>query len=213
MLTQTSHALAISCGYRDATGVSEVVGASATLLWLDRPFVVTAAKTVRHFSKLLANDPNGRIYLGQLELPNPVSRLTCIDDRHNLATIAVRPNELDRIGPDLAFYNACHWPPRPAEPGEVVQVTGYPRDQWPAALHYTFEVQSVGKARFSAALRGWDMPGRMEGMCGAPVFRAGAQPELVGVVTDSMFHNELIRAQHAGAVDECGNLVHSTVAL
>ena len=88
---------------------------------------------------------------------------------------------------------------------------GYPRDQWPAQVEYTFTVESVAPRRFSAVLQSARMPGRLAGLCGAPVFRVrGGERTFVGVVTETLFHNEVIRCQHARHVDTCGQVDGTT---
>ncbi len=110
------------------------------------------------------------------------------------------------IGREASFYNPRHWPPQPVRPGEEIVVLGYPRDQWPAQLTFTFCVESATARRFGAVLRRVDMPASLNGLSGAPAFRAGRPAEFVGVVVDSLFHNEVVRAQHAFHLDRCGCL-------
>lgn len=202
----SSYALPFSYVSRNGAGPKEVLSASSILLWVDQPFAVTAAHPVLEYLKRLENDETGRVWLGQLQLDDVPGRLVCLSEQHNLATLRVSPEELDALGPRAAFYNPLRWPPTVVDPGEEVQVLGYPRDQWPAPLTYTFRVERVAARRFRAVLSSVDMPGHMEGLCGAPVFRAGASPEFVGIVVESLFHNEVVQAHHALYVDQCGQV-------
>jgi hypothetical protein len=202
----TCYALPFSFVSRNGAGPKEVLSASSILLWVDHPFVITAAQPVLEYQRRLAGDSTGRVWLGQLQVDDITERLVCLSERHNLATLRVSPDELDALGPRAVFFNPLRWPPAQVHPGEEVRVLGYPRDQWPASLTYTFRVESVASRRFEAVLSSVDMPGHMEGLCGAPVFRTGSNPEFVGIVVESMFHNEVIRAQHAMYVDQCGQM-------
>jgi hypothetical protein len=185
-----------------------VVSASSVLLWVDHPFVITAARSVLDYRERLLHEPHGRIWLGRLELCDLPRRLVCLSEAHNLATLRVAPDELDALGPSAAFYNPLRWPPQAVQPGEPIEVLGYPRDQWPAPLTYRFRAESGNDQRFRALLTGVDMPGHLEGLCGAPAFRRvpGHEAELVGVVVESMLHNEEIVVHRAGELDHCGRL-------
>lgn len=211
MHTLASYAVPFSYVSRRDPGAGDVLGASSVLLWVDHPFVITAARPLRQYRERMLREPNGRVWLGQLRLDDLEQRLVCLSETHNLATLRVSPEELDELGPQAAFYNPLRWPPQTVQSGETIEVLGYPRDQWPAPLAYTFCAEAPDGQRFRAMLTNAEMPGHLEGLCGAPAFRrvAGREPELVGVVVESMFHNEEIVVHLAGELDHCGRLNHA----
>jgi hypothetical protein len=208
MHSLASYAVPFSYVSRRDPGVGDVLSASSVLLWVDHPFVITAAQPVMEYRERMAREPNGCVWLGRLRLEDLAQRLVCLSELHNLATLRVSPDELDELGPTAAFYNPLRWPPRVVEAGETIEVLGYPRDQWPAPLTYTFRAEAGDGRRFAAQLTNADMPGHLEGLCGAPAFRRGTgrEPELVGVVVESMLHNEEIIVHLAGELDHCGRL-------
>jgi len=184
------HILPVTCAAGEGTPTAEFHTAVATLVWLDRPFAITCARVVEFVRDRRRHDPTCGVWLGRLPLLDLEDRVLSLDSGRNLATLRISPDELDDLGPDATFFNPLRWPPQP------VCVVGFPRDQWPAALRYRFEVESVGEHRFGGRLVQVPMPGRHGGLCGAPIFRGGRSLELVGVVTESLFHNEAIRGQH-----------------
>jgi hypothetical protein len=204
-----SHSLPVSYGSTQHGASQEIFNASAALLWVDRPFAVTAAHVFLELSQKLKKDPAGRVWLGQMELGNLDSRVLCLSHRHDLVTLRVEPEELAQLSEDARFLNPEHWPPPYARAGEEIVVLGFPRDQWPAQIAYGFRVESTSENRFAALLEQTDMPGRLAGLCGAPAFRGpldGNGHEFVGIVVEALFHNELICCQHARHVDTCGNV-------
>ena len=201
-----THSLALSFASARRGGPKELHHASAALLWVDRPFAVTAAHVLQDFMARMRNDETARLWLGKLALDDVADRVLCQSLRHDLATLRVEPEELAELGDDVCFHNPAKWPPEPVQAGEVISVFGFPRDQWPAQIRYRFRVESAQERRFSAVLERSDMPGRLEGLCGAPAFRSGPNPEFVGVVTEALFHNEMVRCQHARHVDTCGQV-------
>lgn len=208
-----SHALPIALVPSQHEGTGTIHSASAALLWIDRPFAVTAAHVVAQCLERKQTDPDAQIWLGGLRIDDIEARLLCRSARHDLATIAVQPEELVHLGDDCAFHNPIAWPPRSIDAGDTVVVLGYPRDQWPAQVEYTFGVESTVERRFSAVLQSARMPGRLAGLCGAPVFRVqGGERAFAGIVTETLFHNEVIRCQHALHVDTCGHVSGSSAA-
>lgn len=211
--TLRSHALSLAVVPSQHEGRWPVRSASAALLWIDRPFAVTAAHVVDECLALLDADPAAEVWLGCLRVPDLRERLLCRCARHDLATIRVEPEELVHLGDACAFHNPTAWPPEAVAPGDEIVVHGYPRDQWPAQVEFRFAVESAVDRRFTAMLRSARMPGRLAGLCGAPAFRRrGAEVAFVGVVTETLFHNELIRCQHARHVDTCGQVTGSSAA-
>jgi hypothetical protein len=200
----SSHAIPLRLCHPEWPCPSEGLSATAGLLWLDRPFAVTAAHVVEGLLAARRRWPGSRIWLGEMEVVDLRERLLSFREEHDLATLEIRPAELSRLGGEAAFYNPPCWPPRPARVGEEIAVVGYPRDQWPSAIAFTFHIESATERRFGASLAHVGMPGRLAGLSGAPAFRTGEQPELVGVVVDSLFHNEVVRAQHIRHMDPCG---------
>lgn len=208
-----SHALPLAVVPSQHEGRGPIRSASAALLWIDRPFAVTAAHVVDQCLELRAADPKAEIWLGQMPIEDLPDRLLCMSERHDLATIRLQPEELVHLGDDCAFHNPIHWPTAAVEPGDELVVLGYPRDQWPAQVEYTFDVESTVERRFTGILRSARMPGRLAGLCGAPVFRRrDGERNFVGVVTETLFHNEVIRCQHARHVDTCGRVTGTTAA-
>lgn len=190
------HIVPLSCSVGEGTAAAEFHTAVATLVWLDRPFAITCARVVEFLRERGRQDPSCRAWLGRMPLQDLEDRILDLDPARNLATLKVAPEELDDLGPEATFFNPLRWPPQPVSPAEAVCVVGFPRDQWPASLSYRFEVESVGEQRFGGRLLDVPMPGRLGGLCGAPILRGGRSLELVGVVTESLFHNEAIRGQH-----------------
>lgn len=206
-----SHSLPLAIVPSHHEGRGPIRSASAALLWIDRPFAVTAAHVVDDC--LLHRARNAEIWLGGLRLDDLESRVLCHSARHDLATIRLAPEELVHLGDDCAFHNPVQWPPVRAESGDELVVLGYPSDQWPAQVEYSFAVESTVERRFSAILRSARMPGRLAGLCGAPAFRRrGSERIFVGVVTQTLFHNEVIRCQHARHVDTCGRVAGNSAA-
>jgi len=199
------HAFPLGFASRDHSATKEISVATASLLWIDRPFALTSARVLADLMARQQADPNSRILLGGLSLYGVERRLLCTGN--SLASLRVDPEELEIIGDDVQFYSPLRWPSRPAEAGETLFVAGYPRDQWPAEIEFQYVVQRGNAQRFQAQLERSDMPGRLGGLAGAPVFRAGSPPELVGVVLESLFHNEVIRVQRANCLDACGESI------
>lgn len=180
--------------------------ASATLLWVDRPFAVTVAHVLRRYLERLREDPRAEVWLGGMRIHDLADRVLCLSDRHDLATLRVEPDELPDLGEDWTFHNPEQWPAPAVDTNDRVIVYGYPRDQWPAQVSYEFRVETAQERRFTAILDHASMPGRLAGLCGGPVFRVSPRAEFVGVVTEALFHNEVIRCQHAHHVDPCGQV-------
>lgn len=201
-----THSLPIACVPSRGTDPEGMHNASATLLWVDRPFAVTVAHVVRQYLQRLKDDPGAEIWLGRMRVHDLASRVLCMSERHDLATLRLAPEELGDLGDDWTFHNPVQWPALAVEPDDRVVVLGYPRDQWPAQVRYDFHVESTQERRFTALLDHATMPGMLAGLCGGPVFRLGARAEFVGVVTEALFHNEVIRCQHARHVDPCGQV-------
>jgi hypothetical protein len=191
---------------RNGAGPKDVANATATLLWIDEPFAVTAAHVVQAFLQRRVVDGDARVWLGEFQIPDFEHRIVTVSPTHDLATFRVAPEELMWIGREAAFCSPHHWPPEPVTRGEEVVVLGYPRDQWPAQLRFTFHVESATARRFGATLRRVDMPASLSGLSGAPAFRVGRGAEFVGVVVDTLFHNEVVRAQHALHLNRCGTV-------
>lgn len=202
----TSHALPLALCSRNGAGPKDVVNATATLLWIDEPFAVTAAHVVQAFLLRRQADRDARVWLGEFQIRDFEQRIVAVSQSHDLATFRVSPEELMWIGRDAAFCSPHRWPPEPVTRGEDVVVLGYPRDQWPAQLQFTFRVESTTARRFGATLRQVDMPASLSGLSGAPAFRVGRGAEFVGVVVDTLFHNEVVRAQHALHLDRSGTV-------
>lgn len=199
-----THSLPIAYVPSDGSDPEGMHNASATLLWIDRPFAVTVAHVVRHYLERQAKDPRAEVWIGRMRVPDLAERVLCMSERHDLATLRLGAEELGDLGDDWTFHNPVQWPALAVEPGDRVVVLGYPRDQWPAQVRYEFQVEGTQERRFTAVLDHAAMPGRLAGLCGGPVFRVGARAEFVGVVTEALFHNEVIRCQHALHVDPCG---------
>lgn len=212
MHPHSSHALPLALCSRNGAGPKDVTNATATLLWIDEPFAVTAAHVVQAFLLRRQVDPDARVWLGELEITDFERRIVSISGSRDLATFRVAPEELLWIGKDAAFCSPRHWPPDPVTRGEEVVILGYPRDQWPAQLRFTFQVESATARRFGATLRRADMPASLSGLSGAPAFRVGRGGEFVGVVVDALFHNEVVRAQHANHLGRCGAVAHGSDA-
>jgi hypothetical protein len=205
MGTALHHAMALSFVSREQPEPKELQGATAALLWIDRPFVVTSSKILDAFRTRLAADPSGQVLLGSLPVGDLERRLLGHSGPAGLASLRIEPDELSRIGDTVSFYSPLRWPPQTARVGERIRIAGFPQDQWPAAVEYSFRVEKVCEHRFHATLEHASMPGRLTGLCGAPAFRIGSPPEFVGVVVESMFHNEVLRVQHARSFDACGH--------
>ena len=204
--------MALSLVSRDRLEPKEVQAASAALLWIDRPFIVTSAKIVDEFRVRLLADPSAQVLIGGLPVRDLESRLLGHSGPAGLASLRIEPDELSRIGDMVSFYSPLRWPPQTVALGESVRIAGFPKDQWPAAVEYRFRVEKVCEHRFHAVLEHASMPGRLTGLCGAPAFRIGAPAEFVGVVVESMFHNEVLRVQHARCFDTCGQFPALTPA-
>lgn len=202
-----SHSLPIALVPSQHEGTGPIRNASASLLWIDRPFAVTVAHVVDECLERFRSDPGAGVWLGNMKVDDLSDRLLCIDRRHDLATLRLEPEELVHLGDEWTFHNPLHWPAPAAEPGDRVTVLGFPQDQWPAQVQYSFVVEKTVARRFSALMEGAVMPGRLAGLCGGPAFRLhGAEAQFVGVVTEALFHNEVIRCQHARHVDTCGQV-------
>lgn len=212
MLQYPRHALPISLVTHNGAGPKEIHGASAALMWVDRPFAVTSGSALSSFMQRLRQDDTAQLCLGRLRLSNLASRVLSFSHQSSLATLHVDPDELEHIDDDVSFYSPLRWPPAPPRGGEQLIVMGYTLDQWPATLTFRYRVESTGPHGFEACLLESRMPGRLEGICGAPVYRVGSPPEFLGVVVEAMFHNELIRIQHAGALDQCGRVMRLEAA-
>lgn len=201
------HSIAISVSHPDEFWPEPALSASGGLLWIDEPFVVTAAHVVRGLISEQERRPGSKVWLGRLPLTALADRLLSLSDEHDLATLRVRPTELHLLGERAAFFNPRVWPPRAASRDDLILVAGYPQDQWPARIEFTFRVESATDRRFGASLVCAGMPGRLAGLSGAPAFRVSPDGlELVGVVVDALFHNEVVRAQHIRHMDACGIL-------
>jgi hypothetical protein len=204
--------MALSFVSRDQVEPKEVQTGSAALLWIDRPFIVTSAKTLDEFRARLAADPTGYVLIGGLPVRDLAARVLAHSGPAGLASLRVEPDELSHIGDTVSFYSPLRWPPQTVAVGESVRIAGFPKDQWPAPVEYRFRVEKVCEHRFHAVLEHAAMPGRLTGLCGAPAFRAGTPAEFVGVVVESMFHNEVLRVQHARCFDGCGQFPALTPA-
>jgi len=204
MLQYPRHALPLSLITRNGAGPKDIHGASAALLWVDRPFAVTSGRVLSQFMRRLREDDTARLCLGRLRVANVASRVISLSHQSSLATLHVDPDELEHIDDDVSFYNPLRWPPTPPRESEELIVMGYTLDQWPATLTFRYKVERVEPHRVEAQLVESKMPGRLPGICGAPVYRVGSPPEFVGVVVDSMFHNELVHIQHATSLDPFG---------
>jgi hypothetical protein len=201
------HSIAISLSHPDELCAQPLLCASGGLMWIDEPFVVTAAHVVRGMIQEQGRRQGSQVWLGCLALDDLSSRVLSLSEEHDLATLWVRPNELHLLGKKAAFFNPQLWPPQSAAPGDLILVAGYPRDQWPARIEFTFRVESATDRRFGASLVCAAMPGRLAGLSGSPAFRIQRESlELVGIVVDALFHNEVVRAQHIRHMDPCGIL-------
>lgn len=201
-----THSLPIAFVPSRDEGAGHLHNASATLLWVDRPFAVTVAHVVRQYLERLREDPEGEVWIGKMKVDDLAERVLCSSERHDLATLRLEPDELGELGDDPTFHNPPRWPAAPVREGERIMVLGYPQDQWPAQVQFTFLVESTQERRFTATLEHTTMPGRLAGLCGGPAFRTGPDTDFVGVVTEALFHNEVIRCQHAHHVDTCGQV-------
>ena len=202
-----SHSLPVAFVPSHHEGAGTIHSASAALMWIDRPFAVTAAHVVDQFLERLDADPQASVWIGQMRVDDLRDRLLCTSERHDLATIRVRPEELGDLGDSCSFHNPAQWPPPTVKAGDEITVLGFPRDQWPALVQYSFRVEGIAARRFSCVLESAAMPGRLAGLCGAPVFRVrGLETVFCGVVTETLFHNQVIRCQHALHVDTCGQV-------
>lgn len=201
------HSIAISISHPDEIWSEPSVSASGGLLWVDEPFVVTAAHVVRGLIVEQERRPGSVVWLGRLALRDLSTRILSLSEDHDLATLRVRPHELHLLGERAAFFSPQVWPPAQAAPNDLILVAGYPRDQWPARIEFTFRVESATDRRFGASLVCAGMPGCLAGLSGAPAFRvSGGSLEMVGTVVDALFHNEVVRAQHIRHMDPCGIL-------
>jgi hypothetical protein len=194
--------------------------ASGFVVELDnRHFLFTAAHVLAGFSERAAREDHAHFQPGDVDL-NPIRRFVHRDKSNDIAILALRPGEAERIV-ERVYRPIQGWPPPPPAVGRYAHLIGFPHIMRQNGDHGTIESTSlslsveIGAAHatyFSAPIEhhrlepspGYILPAPgafLGGMSGGPALLLDENPvPIVGLVAELNPAFDLVRISNLASV-------------